>query len=48
MSTLRCADVTIAARKPTASGWNIPKPGTLIWHTPAGRTYNTTPTQYAI
>jgi hypothetical protein len=24
-----------------------PEPGVLIWHTPAGRTYTTTPTQYA-
>jgi len=24
-----------------------PEPGVLVWHTPAGRTYTTTPTQYA-
>jgi hypothetical protein len=24
-----------------------PEPGMLVWHTPAGRTYTTTPTQYA-
>ncbi len=23
-----------------------PEPGVLIWHTPAGRTYTTTPTEY--
>jgi hypothetical protein len=33
-----------------ADGWYLehPEPGILIWHTPAGRTYTTTPTQYAI
>ena len=33
-----------------AQGWQLeqPEPGVLIWHTPAGRTYTTTPTQYAI
>jgi hypothetical protein len=32
-----------------ADGWRLeqPEPGILIWHTPAGRTYTTTPTQYA-
>jgi hypothetical protein len=32
-----------------ADGWQLeqPQPGVLIWHTPAGRTYTTTPTQYA-
>ena len=31
-----------------AQGWQLeqPQPGVLIWHTPAGRTYTTTPTQY--
>ncbi len=31
-----------------AQGWRLeqPEPGVLIWHTPAGRTYTTTPTQY--
>jgi uncharacterized protein DUF222 len=31
-----------------AEGWwlNQPAPGVLVWHTPAGRTYVTTPTQY--
>ena len=33
-----------------AEGWWLeqPEPGVLVWHTPAGRTYTTTPTQYAI
>ena len=33
-----------------AQGWQLeqPEPGVLIWRTPAGRTYLTTPTQYAI
>ena len=33
-----------------AQGWQLeqPEPGVLIWRTPAGRTYATTPTQYAI
>jgi Domain of unknown function (DUF222) len=33
-----------------AEGWWLeqPEPGVLAWHTPAGRTYTTTPTQYAI
>jgi hypothetical protein len=32
-----------------AEGWRLeqPRPGVLIWHTPAGRTYTTTPTKYA-
>jgi hypothetical protein len=32
-----------------AEGWWLeqPEPGVLVWHTPAGRTYATTPTQYA-
>jgi len=31
-----------------AEGWRLemPEPGVLIWHTPAGRTYLTRPTQY--
>ena len=31
-----------------AQGWRLeqPEPGVLIWHTPAGRTYTTTPTHY--
>jgi hypothetical protein len=33
-----------------AEGWWLeqPEPGMLVWHTPAGRTYTTTPTQYAV
>ena len=32
-----------------AEGWRLeqPEPGVLVWRTPAGRTYTTTPTQYA-
>jgi hypothetical protein len=32
-----------------ADGWQLeqPQPGVLVWHTPAGRTYTTTPTHYA-
>jgi hypothetical protein len=32
-----------------ARGWRLeqPQPGVLAWHTPAGRSYATTPTQYA-
>ena len=32
-----------------AEGWWLeqPEPGVLVWHTPAGRTYTTTPTRYA-
>ena len=32
-----------------AEGWWLeqPEPGVLVWHTPAGRTYTTNPTQYA-
>ncbi len=32
-----------------AQGWRLeqPEPGVLVWHTPAGRTYTTTPTRYA-
>jgi hypothetical protein len=41
-------DATTTASKPT--GWRLtqPEPGVLVWHTPAGRSYTTTPTQYAI
>ena len=39
-------------RRKQAEGWWLeqPEPGVLVWHTPAGRTYTTTPTltQYAI
>ncbi len=33
-----------------AEGWWLeqPEPGVLVWHTPSGRTYTTTRTQYAI
>jgi hypothetical protein len=32
-----------------ADDWQLeqPQPGVLVWHTPAGRTYTTTPTHYA-
>ena len=32
-----------------AEGWRLtqPEPGVLVWHTPGGRTYTTTPTEYA-
>jgi hypothetical protein len=32
-----------------AEGWRLeqPEPGVLVWRTPAGRVYTTTPTQYA-
>ena len=42
----RSVGTTIAASKPRAGGWK-PEPGVLVWHTPAGRTYSTTPTWYA-
>ncbi len=31
-----------------ADGWQLsqPEPGVLIWHTPSGRSYTTTPTKY--
>jgi hypothetical protein len=31
-------------------GWRLeqPEPGVLTWRTPAGRTYTTTPTEYAV
>jgi hypothetical protein len=33
-----------------ADGWRLeqPEPGVLVWHTPAGRTYTTTPTHYLL
>ncbi len=33
-----------------AEGWRLdqPEPGVLTWHTPGGRSYTTTPAQYAI
>jgi Domain of unknown function (DUF222) len=33
-----------------AKGWRLkqPEPGILIWHTPSGRRFVTTPTQYAV
>jgi hypothetical protein len=32
-----------------AEGWWLeqPEPGVMVWHTPVGRTYTTTPTRYA-
>jgi len=32
-----------------AEGWRLeqPEPGVLVWRTPSGRSYATTPTQYA-
>ena len=31
-----------------AQGWSLdqPEPGVLVWHTPSGRSYTTTPTVY--
>jgi hypothetical protein len=45
-ATVRYAAITTAASK--ADGWRLeqPEPGVLVWHTPAGRTYTTTPTRY--
>jgi len=33
-----------------AEGWRLaqPEPGVLVWHTPAGRTYTTTPSVYLV
>jgi hypothetical protein len=33
-----------------AEGWRLeqPEPGLLVWHTPSGRSYATTPTQYTV
>jgi hypothetical protein len=33
-----------------ADGWRLeqPEPGVLVWRTPAGRTYATTPTVYPV
>ena len=33
-----------------AEGWRLeqPEPGVLIWRTPSGRTYATTPTEYPL
>jgi hypothetical protein len=33
-----------------AEGWRLeqPEPGVLVWHTPSGRTYVTTPTVHPI
>ncbi len=33
-----------------AQGWSLaqPEPGVLVWRTPVGRTYATTPTEYPI
>jgi hypothetical protein len=46
-NSLRYADTTTTASKPKAGGWNSPNPASWSGHTPAGRTYTTTPTQYA-
>jgi len=45
--TGRYAATTIALNK--AQGWHLEQPelGVLVWHTPARRTYATTPTQYS-
>jgi hypothetical protein len=48
----RCADRHGRLRRhqrcKQAEGWRLeqPEPGVLIWHTPSGRTYTTTPTRY--
>jgi hypothetical protein len=36
-------------RSKQADGWRLdqPEPGVLVWHTPAGRSYTSTPTRYA-
>jgi hypothetical protein len=47
MKTAPSAGTTIAASKQRAGGWNNPNRAYLVWHTPAGRTYTTTPTRYA-
>jgi hypothetical protein len=33
-----------------AQSWHLeqPEPGVLIWHTPSGRTYATSPTRYSL
>jgi hypothetical protein len=33
-----------------AEGWRLeqPEPGVLVWHTPSGRTYTITPTEYPV
>jgi hypothetical protein len=38
-----------ATHRKQAEGWRLeqPQPGVLAWHTPAGRSYTTTPTRYA-
>jgi Domain of unknown function (DUF222) len=37
-------------RAKQAEGWQLtqPEPGVLVWHTPSGRTYATTPTEYPL
>jgi Domain of unknown function (DUF222) len=37
-------------RAKQAQGWRLeqPEPGVLIWHTPSGRSYTTTPTRYPL
>jgi hypothetical protein len=37
-------------RAKQAEGWQLtqPQPGVLVWRTPSGRTYTTTPTQYTM
>jgi hypothetical protein len=37
-------------RAKQAQGWHLeqPEPGLLIWHTPSGRTYVTSPTRYSL
>jgi Domain of unknown function (DUF222) len=37
-------------RSKQAEGWRLaqPEPGVLIWHTPSGRTYATSPTRYPV
>jgi hypothetical protein len=37
-------------RAKQAEGWHLeqPEPGVLLWRTPAGRRYGTTPTEYTV
>ena len=44
----RYAGIITGVNRPRAGGWNSRNPGVLVWHTPNGRTYATTPTEYAV
>jgi len=47
-SIVLCVDTIIGVSRPRDGGWSSLNRGVLIWRTPSGRTYATTPTDYTV